>query len=180
MARDYPWYEIVEGQDLEQGDLLSSVPILLPDPELSFPLQENATVVRATFDVVVMTQSCDLLNQKLADIVVCPHWDLKDISDPTKKMSDPALASKNAREEIRKARRPRYRLLRASDLDDFPMGVRIVDFGRVYSLPKSYVLQFLDTQPRRLRLLPPYREYLSQAFAQFFMRVGLPTDIVLP
>ena len=45
--------------------------------------------------------------------------------------------------------------LKASDLDDFPMGVRIVDFGRVYSLPKSYVLQFLGTQPRRLRLLPP-------------------------
>jgi hypothetical protein len=30
---------------------------------------------------------------------------------------------------------------------------------------------------RRLRLLPPYREHLSQAFARFFMRVGLPVDI---
>jgi len=29
----------------------------------------------------------------------------------------------------------------------------------------------------RLRLRPPYREHLSQAFARFFMRVGLPTDI---
>ena len=26
-------------------------------------------------------------------------------------------------------------------------------------------------------LLPPYREHLSQAFARFFMRVGLPLDI---
>jgi hypothetical protein len=26
-------------------------------------------------------------------------------------------------------------------------------------------------------LLPPYREHLSQAFARFFMRVGLPVDI---
>jgi hypothetical protein len=29
----------------------------------------------------------------------------------------------------------------------------------------------------RLRLLPPYREHLSQAFARYFMRVGLPQDI---
>ena len=29
---------------------------------------------------------------------------------------------------------------------------------------------------RRLRLLPPYREHLSQSFARFFMRVGLPID----
>ena len=28
-----------------------------------------------------------------------------------------------------------------------------------------------------LRLLPPYGEHLSQAFARFFMRVGLPVDI---
>jgi hypothetical protein len=30
---------------------------------------------------------------------------------------------------------------------------------------------------KRLRLLPPYREHLSQSFARFFMRVGLPIDI---
>ncbi len=29
----------------------------------------------------------------------------------------------------------------------------------------------------RFRLLPPYREHLSQAFARFFMRVGLPIPI---
>ena len=173
MARDYPWYEIVEGENLEQGDFLSSVPILFPDPDLSYPPKEEINVIKETFDVVVMTQSCDLVNKKLADIIVCPHWDLKECPDPH-------LQLKKAREEIRKARRPRYRLLKASELDELHMGVRIVDFGRVYSLPKRYIEQFLKRQTRRLRLLPPYREFLSQAFAQFFMRVGLPTDIELP
>jgi hypothetical protein len=28
-----------------------------------------------------------------------------------------------------------------------------------------------------IRLLPPYREHLAQAFARFFMRVALPVDI---
>jgi hypothetical protein len=32
---------------------------------------------------------------------------------------------------------------------------------------------------KRLRLLPPYREHLSQAFARFFMRIGLPVHIDL-
>lgn len=30
-----------------------------------------------------------------------------------------------------------------------------------------------------LRLLPPYREHLSQAFARYFMRVGLPQDLII-
>lgn len=30
---------------------------------------------------------------------------------------------------------------------------------------------------KRLRLCPPYREHLSQAFARYFMRVGLPINI---
>jgi len=29
----------------------------------------------------------------------------------------------------------------------------------------------------RIRLLPPYREHLSQSFARYFMKVGLPQDI---
>jgi hypothetical protein len=28
-----------------------------------------------------------------------------------------------------------------------------------------------------VRLLPPYREHLAQAFARFFIRVGLPVDV---
>ncbi len=35
----------------------------------------------------------------------------------------------------------------------------------------------LNRNQPRLRLLPPYREHLSQAFARFFMRVGLPVAV---
>ena len=55
---------------------------------------------------------------------------------------------------------------------------RIVDFHSVHTVPRA----FLDTliaerAAKRLRLLPPYREHLSQSFAGFFIRVGLPTPI---
>lgn len=51
------------------------------------------------------------------------------------------------------------------------------DFRRGYSLPLAFLRKRALLDSRRLRLLPPYREHLSQAFARFFMRVGLPVDI---
>ena len=56
---------------------------------------------------------------------------------------------------------------------------RIVDFHNIYTVPLTFLESLLmqRLQPR-LRLLPPYREHLSQAFARYFMRVGLPVAVV--
>ena len=56
-------------------------------------------------------------------------------------------------------------------------GVRVVDFCSVFTLPLVFLREQARSSAKRLRLLPPYREHLSQAFARFFMRVGLPVDI---
>ena len=54
--------------------------------------------------------------------------------------------------------------------------VRVVSFRQIYSVPLDYLRERAKQRPR-LRLLPPYREQLAQAFARYFMRVGLPIDI---
>ena len=54
--------------------------------------------------------------------------------------------------------------------------LRVVEFHRLHSLPIDYLRQ-RAIRSLRLRLMPPYREHLSQAFARYFMRVGLPLDI---
>lgn len=54
--------------------------------------------------------------------------------------------------------------------------VGIVSFRQVFSVPMDYLRAHAKKRPR-LRLLPPYREQLAQAFARYFMRVGLPVDI---
>jgi len=59
--------------------------------------------------------------------------------------------------------------------DEFRRVVRLVDFRRTWSLPLEYLQQ--RAHKLHLRLLPPYREHLSQGFARYFMRVGLPVDI---
>jgi hypothetical protein len=52
----------------------------------------------------------------------------------------------------------------------------VVEFHRLATLPKAFASTFAAGLGPRLRLRPPYREHLSQAFARFFMRVGLPHD----
>ena len=61
--------------------------------------------------------------------------------------------------------------------DGIQLGLGVVDFHYVYTAPTSYVKQHAAQSGKRLRVCPPYKEHLAQAFARFFMRVGLPADI---
>lgn len=175
-AADYPWYEIPDGDDLEQGDLLLGCPVVLPKyqvTETAVQVLDNFEI--GAFDVVVMTQSCDLGNDKVKDIIVCPFWSI----DKWKELS-PSMKQKNSFKQIKQGRQTRYTLLEKCELPDCPMDVQMVDLGRVFSLPKPVVEGLARLQKPRLRLRSPYKENLSQAFARFFMRVGLPLDIELP
>lgn len=45
------------------------------------------------------------------------------------------------------------------------------------TIPMQLAKEIAKQNSPRLRLCPPYREHLSQSFARFFMRVGLPINI---
>jgi hypothetical protein len=88
------------------------------------------------------------------------------------------LSSGKGLEEVRRGNLPGYHML--ASCDEFAWtepGVRIVDFRALVTLPLAYLRTRIATTAQRLRLNPPYREHLSQAFARFCMRVGLPVDI---
>lgn len=68
-------------------------------------------------------------------------------------------------------------MLAACDIEGYEHSIRIVDFREVFSLPISLIRHIASQQVPRVRLMPPYREHLAQAFARFFMRIGLPVDI---
>jgi hypothetical protein len=72
---------------------------------------------------------------------------------------------------------PGYHLLNKCEIMEISREYMVVDFRNTYSLPFSLINDISKKQSKRLRLLPPYREHLSQAYARFFMRVGLPIDI---
>ncbi len=172
---EYPWYSVVNEGTLEQGDIFFQCPILLPDTSLALPITEGTISADVKlFDVIIMTQSCDLAHEgKVEEVILCPHWDAN-------KQIDESKMKKDYPRQISRGYIPRYALLSKCEIEALPMGLRVVDFSRIFSLPKSFMQDLAANGGSRLRLLPPYREHLSQAFARFFMRVGLPQDLELP
>lgn len=172
MGEEYPWYHIVQrSEPLLQGDFISSCPIVIPPSTI----EEGRTVqadVRE-YHVIVMSQSCDLVEKKIDLVLVCPTWLLKELGE----RSD-FFRSTKGKEELRRGNVPGYHLLNRCEINGFRTEDYLaVDFRSVYGLPYQFIDSLAKKRERRLRLLPPYREHLSQAFARFFMRVGLPVDI---
>ena len=123
-------------------------------------------------DVIILSQSCDIAHNKIDSLIVCPVWPFKKLIE-----ANPYYKSSRARESLRQGKEPAYHLLNQYKSDKLTFQYSIVDFHRIYSLPKNYLRKIAQEKEVRLRLLPPYREHLSQAFARYFMRVGLPVDI---
>lgn len=175
LAQDYPWYAAVSGDELEQGDILENCPVFTPPDELAIFSAKSESQVPfrcEDVDVIVMSQTCDLVKgrEKLDCVLLCAVWPLADLTDI------PPFSNKRNIEYARRGWLPGYHMLSTCNLEEHNHGVRLVDFRRLYSLPLTFV-RARAAATSRIRLLPPYREHLSQAFARAFMRVGLPTDI---
>jgi hypothetical protein len=133
-------------------------------------------VQRDVVDAIVLSQSCDLAiradgQSEATDVLLCPVYTRSDLA------SHPTFGRDVIWEEVRKGRRPFYHVLNACELPGFERDFVLLDFHAIYTLSVRLVREFAVRAGDRLRLLPPYREHLSQAFARLFMRVGLPTDV---
>jgi hypothetical protein len=169
LTKEYPWYDIVNGkEDLMQGDFIKECPVVMPPSEISDEL--DVEIIK--YDVVIMSQSYDPVQRKLDLVLVCPVWPLSEFEN----RSD-FFRSRRGKEASRQGNVPGYHLLNKSDIKGFETEYLVVDFRSVYSVPFNFLIDLAKRRGKRLRLLPPYREHLSQAFARFFMRVGLPVDI---
>src|SRR4051794_16768693 len=109
MAAPYPWFEIVTGDDLEQGDLLEACPVFVPPEDLA--LGDRAPVVFQweERDVVVMSQSCDLAkgHEKVTEILLCSAWLRSELTEGY-------LATAKGMEEARRGNLPGFHVLAAS------------------------------------------------------------------
>lgn len=171
LPTDYPWFSDNTEDDLEQGDIFENCPVFLPPPDLAEEALDRATFSYKYRDVILMSQSCDLVKDrpKVSDVLLCALWRQSDFKNGH-------LSTPRGMEDARRGNLPNYHVLAASSLPNHTSEVRVVDFRGVYSLPLAFVRKLAARAPH-LRLLPPYREHLSQAFARHFMRVGLPVGI---
>ncbi|MEO8218988.1 MAG: hypothetical protein ABI718_18080, partial [Acidobacteriota bacterium] len=90
---------------------------------------------------------------------------------------NPKFKLKGKWEEVRKGRLEGLHLLGSPDDPENNRGSLVVDFGQIFSLPPAYLEMKAEAAGERLRLDSPYLEHFSQAFARYFMRVGLPSQI---
>lgn len=79
-------------------------------------------------------------------------------------------------ENLRRGGQNNIHMLASCALAGFEKEIQLVDFKSTFVLPSAYLKRRAE-QGARLRLKSPYREHLSQSFARYFMRVGLPADI---
>jgi len=176
---DYLPYKIAQpAEALAQGDILLSFPLVDLPHRIDHPGRYEATV--NVYDVIILTQSCDLARDKpkIDRVVVCPVCKLEYFVNENELFKHKSQKQKiSLKNRLRQGAVVGFHLLMkpniAPQLDDF----LVVDFRGTSSAPYHFLVDFASAMGPRLRLLPPYREHLSQAFARFFMRVGLPVDI---
>lgn len=170
-APEYRWYGVIEGDDLEQGDILEACPVFFP-PEHIPEDAEKSTFTYGKLDLIVISQSCDLAKEreKIKQVSLCA------LTRQSEFKANNRVVESSRLEDIRTGKMPRYHMIASSAIPGFECEIRIVDLQQVYSLPISFVRHRASSE-RHLRLLPPYREHLAQAFARVYMRVGLPIDI---
>jgi hypothetical protein len=196
------WYEVVGAElRLTQGDFIFDCPLstwaetaageqpaggtgarqeALPEHEV---LQRRREIIAE--DIIVMTQACDLEHDKVSDVVLCPHYALSFFRDEVWKPDQEQKKQKTNSEAWQKYYKAianghlwNLCVLNSSSIDGHAMEHRIVDFHMIYTVPRDFLESLLQHRRKpRLRLVPPYREHLSQAFARFFMRVGLPAPL---
>jgi len=138
-ALDYPWYQAGNWTVLEQGDLLPNCPVLISPANLTAHLLkasegdklEIAQQVQFA-DLIIVSQSCDLFNDKIEQVLLCGHFPASN-------------HGRDARISISKEQRPALHMIEKCELSNHQFERRVVDFRTIYTLPKAFVLAFAST-----------------------------------
>lgn len=166
------WWTQVGGPALAQGDLLSACPIPLFQPDFDDDPRRTHSVMVKEYNCIIVTQSCDLDNERATLVALCPVFTLAEFEQEI-----PSFTRKGEWEQVRKGRVEGLHLLASRNHPADSRDSLAVDFRQIFSLPRDYLGVHAAGLGLRWRLNSPYLEHFSQAFARFFMRVGLPSSI---
>jgi hypothetical protein len=185
------WFQAVgPDEQLSQGDIIESCPVLtwaaldIGNTTTADLSKIKAAADAVQIDAIIMTQACDMQHRKIEFVVICPCYLLTGVRESWEK------GMKARKQEITARAWERYCgditeghvwnqfMLEHSEIVGIEREHRVVDFGEIYTIPRDFLDKLVSGRTAsRLRLLSPYREHLSQSFARFFMRVGLPVNV---
>lgn len=166
-----PFWAPINEPTLRQGDYLPRCLVPVFGPSLANP-GEVQDVVVDEFDLIVVTQSCDLEQIKVRLVAMCPIYPIAAFETINQ-----AFTRKGRWNEVLKGRVEGLHLLASPTEPTNNRAALVVDFREIYSLPYDYLVRTAGDLGLRWRLRSPFLEHFSQAFARFFMRVGLPSTI---
>lgn len=154
----------------------------LPQCLVPVPIEGFAATARAgeevelpcdLYDLVIVTQSCDLLkSQKPRFVALSPIYQIAEFEAVNE-----SFKKKGKWNDVLRGRIEGLHLLASPENPANNREALVVDFREVHSLPYAYLEDHASETGPRWRLRSPYLEHFSQTFARFFMRVGLPSNI---
>ena len=150
---------------VDQGDIIDDCPILEVsnfDQDGIEPLELSYGVSR----VVVLTQTCDLANQKTTRATVARVLVARDLIDQQ------LLKESDVRGPIRSGRV--YGLYYLPKDEALGLLEAVVDLRQIQSVRLDLLQALSRKGNRRARIQPLYREHLAKHFADTYSRIGLP------
>jgi hypothetical protein len=164
------WWSTSRGEsNIKQGEVIEACEVIHYGAT-------RETLERLRTRVIVLTQDCDIEQGKARVITVCPIFTLSEVvksweEEDGEPQSSKKLAAKL--NDIAAKKNHRYVLLSSYHEDGKPKF--LVDLYQPYLLPVS-VLDEVDGW--RKQLCSPYKEALSQSFANVYARVAYPLDLL--
>jgi hypothetical protein len=152
-------------EPLDQGDVIDGCPVTVV-AGLQVDRIETAQVELDLHRVIVLTQTCDLANDKANAVLVASVFDAKYLVD------NGVVKATDLKGPIRAGRVYGLYFLPG----DASLGVdeMVIDLRRVHTVRPAILSELCRAGKRRARLLTPYREHLAKHFADTYCRIGLP------
>ena len=122
-SQSYPphWFAEVSCDDLEQGDIFVSCPVFVPPDGLVDKRPENAKFRCEDRDVIVFSQSCDIVKgrEKVDEVLLCAVWKPSEIKEGV-------LARTSGWEDAHKGRMAGFHILAECPLKNHRCEPRVV------------------------------------------------------
>ena len=154
--------------DVEQGDVIDVIddcPILQLAADATLATAGAGVQVLAQ-RVVVLTQTCDIAQDKSAHLVVA-------VVHPAAELVAAGVFRDDAvRGQVRNGRTFGWYYLPAYDPAGIPES--LVNLRDLHTVPMKVIGELVAASKRPARLAVPYREHLAQHFAMSYMRIALP------
>ncbi len=159
-------YEQPTAADLSQGDLLEDCPILvwkLAPPPLDLDVPPEVRILR----VVVLTQACDLAQDKTPRVVVAP------VHEAAELVAKNILKAGVIRDQVRRGQVFGWYFLPVAPAP-INLAESIVDLRELHTIERRTLEYLVGAGKRVCRIRTPWREHLAQHFGTTYTRIALP------